>query len=200
MSLLSQFGRRVPHASARTVIVGPPVDVVPPPGPLLVSVGTGHDVLPTAPCVAAAKRVATALLTTPVDDDLARLEADVDERVDVWTPSLRLHSRHELVAALTNVDDAIRDLEVVLTEVSAETNPVMLEWLATGRFTGPVFLDDDEFVEPTGAVIRVAGAIALAFGSGHRVERIRCYYDRLALLEQVLHRPAPTGSNRVSAR
>jgi hypothetical protein len=120
------------------------------------------------------------------DDGIARLEAGVDEYVDVWTPALHTTSRFELVSVFAGLDDSIGDLVVTFSEAVESGPTVFLSWRASGRFVRPAFLDDDHLLEPTGAVIRLAGAISLAFTAGRRAERIRCYYDRLALVTQML--------------
>lgn len=192
MSLLSLSARPDPSGTSRTTVVGRPVEVVPSvapiPGPPPV-----EYVGPDLRRAKAAERLASTLLATSVDDDdLARLEADVDELVQVWTPSMHLHSRFELMSVLVDVDDAIGEIAVSFTATAVTSSSVLLEWMATGRFNGPLFLVDDELVEPTGAVIRAAGVLSLAFDHGQRATRISCYYDRLALIEQVLHPPSST--------
>jgi hypothetical protein len=119
-------------------------------------------------------------------DGIARLEAGVDEFVDVWTPVLHTTSRFELVSVLAGLDDSIGDLVVTFSDAVESGSTVFFAWRASGRFVRPAFLDDDHLLEPTGAVIRLAGAISLAFTIGRRAERIRCYYDRLALITQML--------------
>ncbi len=127
-------------------------------------------------------------------DAIATLEAGVDEQVDVWTPALHTTSRFELVSALVGHDDAIGDIAVTFTESAQAGSMTFLEWQATGRFVRPAFLDDDHLLEPSGAVIRLAGAASLSFLSGGRADRVRCYYDRLALVEQLLAaRPIANG-------
>jgi hypothetical protein len=128
-----------------------------------------------------------ALLTDTCDDTvLARLEAAVDEYVELWTPALHTASRFELVSSLTRIDDAITDIAVTFTEAVESESAAVLLWYASGRFARPAFFDDDHLVEPSGAVIRVAGATTVSFTSDHRADRIRCYYDRLGVVEQML--------------
>ncbi len=117
---------------------------------------------------------------------LARLEAGVDEFVDLWTPALHTTSRYELVAALTSIDDSVTDVAVTFTDALQDGSTTLLVWLATGRFSRPAFFDDEHLVEPSGAVIRVAGATSVSFTSGRRAQRIRCYYDRLSVIEQMV--------------
>ena len=71
------------------------------------------------------------------------------------------------------------------TDVLQRGRTALLLWLATGRFSRPAFFDDEHLIEPTGAVIRVAGATSVSFNAGRRADRIRCYYDRLSVIEQM---------------
>lgn len=147
-------------------------------------------------CVDDATTLTLSLLADGRDDPaLARLAASVDEDVDVWTPALHTTSRFELVSALTGIDDAITDVTVTFTDAIQSGSTALLAWLATGRFSHPAFLDDDHLIEPSGAVIRVAGATSVSFTADHRADRIRCYYDRLGMVEQMMA-PHPTGVNR----
>lgn len=187
MSLLSQLARDGPRSEGRSIAVGRTADGAP--SPPLVLRSTPSRPANSRWLTDAACRIGTALLgrRDVTERELAQLEADVDEQVEVWTPSMNLHSRFDLVATLTSVDDAIDDFEVAFTESVASPPIVLLEWMATGRFTRPAFLDDDELIEPTGTVIRVGGALSLSFDRGQRATRICCYYDRLALIEQMLY-------------
>ncbi len=63
-----------------------------------------------------------------------------------------------------------------------------IEWRAEGTFRNPGFLNDDVLVEPSGVRVRSCGVLVLDF-SRERVRGIRCYYDGLALVGQVLTRP-----------
>jgi hypothetical protein len=188
MSLLSQFLHRSPNGPPPRGAVGQSPDQVPTARGVVLATTRPEDQVVD---VRAARRIALTLLATVgVDeDDLAMLEAEVDERVDVWTPSIRLRSRFELVSALVDADDTIGEIAVAFSEAAVNSSTVLLEWSAIGRFTGPALLDDDELIEPTGAAVRVDGALGLSFSGGHRATEIRCYYDRLALIEQLVPTP-----------
>ena len=60
-----------------------------------------------------------------------------------------------------------------------------LRWSASGRFSRAGFLNDDVLIEPSGRTIDVAGASVVAYVRG-RPACMSCYYDSLAVLEQVL--------------
>lgn len=142
-------------------------------------------------CVDDATTLTLALLSDEFDDPaLARLAAGVDEHVDVWTPALHTTSRFELLAALNGLDNAITGVAVTFTDAVHSGSTALLAWIATGRFSHPAFLDDDHLIEPNGAVIGVAGATSVSFTADHRADRIRCYYDRLGVVEQMMAPPA----------
>lgn len=189
MSLLSQLALRHagsllasrPATAARPDIPTTPLEYMPHDP----EVG-GHDL------VEPAKMLTLGLLADRFDASvLARLEAAVDEFVDLWTPALHTTSRHELVSALTTIDDAVTEVALIFTGALQGGSTTLLVWSATGRFSRPAFFDDEHLVEPTGAVIRVVGATSVSFTTGRRADRIRCYYDRLSVIEQMLTLPAP---------
>lgn len=184
VSILSPSVRSAGSGRRRKVAIATPTVVVPP------AVVIDTEMVGSKLCAIELERgrnLTRALLSAGGPDriDLTQVEADVDELVSVWTPTLCVGSRVELVAELVRADDAIRDVSVTFTGVAATAPVVILEWVATGRFAGPLFLHDDVLVEPTGASVRSAGALTAWFRSGRAI-RICCYFDRLAVLEQLL--------------
>jgi hypothetical protein len=142
---------------------------------------------PSGRCSNDALALTEALIAGGRDDAaLARLAAAVDEHVDLWTPALHTTSRFELVSTMANIDDAVTDVTVNVTDAVDSGSTAFLVWLATGRFSKPAFFDDDHLIEPNGAVIRVAGTTSVSFTSDHRADRIRLYYDRLSIMAQML--------------
>jgi len=116
------------------------------------------------------------------------LEASVDEAVVVWSPCVSTRNRTDLVAALLEGDDAITDVSVSILGSSSSDSTVYVEWLLEGRFNNAGFLNDDVLVEASGGLVEAAGVIVVVF-SGSRAVNIRCYYDGLGLLEQVVQPP-----------
>jgi hypothetical protein len=142
-------------------------------------------------CVGVACFLTHALLSDArsVRDSLAELEASVDEEVVVWSPCMSSSSRTDLVAALVDSDDAITDVRVTILGTSTVGSTVYVEWHLEGRFNNAGFINDDVLVEPSGATVEAAGVLVIAFRQT-RATHIRCYYDGLSLLEQVV-RPGP---------
>ena len=127
----------------------------------------------------------------PVVPHIARLEAAVDELVVVRAPSLSVASRTELVSAIFDRDDAITDIDVEITGEAIGGRRVYVEWQVTGRFHNAVFLNDDVLIEPSHTPVHAVGVFVFDFRSGS-VSRVSCFYDGVALLEQLL---IPDGSS-----
>jgi hypothetical protein len=121
-------------------------------------------------------------------DVVPELEASVDENVTVWSPCVTTASRTELVAALLESDDAITDVRVSILGTSSVDSTVYVEWHLEGRFNNPGFLNDDVLIEPSGGLVAASGVLVVVFWHD-RATHIRCYYDGLDLLEQVVHPP-----------
>jgi ketosteroid isomerase-like protein len=139
-----------------------------------------------------ARRLTVALLADVGHSlaELDRLAGAIDEAVEVWSPSLYTTSRAELVDALAARDDAVVDLQVEVECVTELGRRVLVEWRVVGRFDNAGFLNDDVLVEPTHRSVESAGVMILTFRDG-RVARIDCFFDALALLEQVLEPGGP---------
>ena len=116
---------------------------------------------------------------------LAEVGASVHENVHVWSPSLCASSRRELVAALAESDDAITDVAVSIVGETAARSVVLVEWHLEGTFNNVGFVNDDLLIEPSGGVVESTGVLVIEFKGG-RASQIRCYYDALGLLEQVV--------------
>ena len=136
---------------------------------------------------AVSERVARALLADApaVTDTLLELEGVLDESVVVWSPALQITSRDGLLAAVLGSDDALADVRLSLVGTAVDGNTSCVEWRVHGTFEKAGFLNDDILVEPSRAAVECAGVLVLTF-SGDRVTVIRCFYDSLSLLEQML--------------
>ena len=187
MGLLSPFDHRLaPHLlGARSQA---PSSAVPIPPPVL----SRREPRPTTASDrdanrATARFVARALLAdaATIPDMVARLEAHLEDDVETWSPSFHASSRAELVRALVASDDSITGITVELVDECRSGSTSFVEWTAVGRFANAWFLEDDRLVEPSGAPVGVAGVLTLRFRD-RRISHIRCFYDQLGLLEQML--------------
>ncbi len=176
---VERFGRPPVVVPARPPVIVParPPDVTPP------DEQTAEDLAR----IEIACRLTRALLTDVAQslDELLRLEAAVDELVVVWSPTLYTTNRAELLAALAGRDDAVVDIDVQVEAADHVGGRVLVEWRIVGRFGNAGFINDDVLVEPTHERVESAGVMIHTF-EDRRVVRIDCFFDALALLEQVL--------------
>jgi len=121
---------------------------------------------------------------------VADVEASLHENVSVWSPCVSTGSRRELVAALLDGDDALTDVGVSILGISTSDSTVSVEWRVEGRFRNAGFLNDSLLVEPSGATVEATGVLVVVFEE-ERAISIRCYYDTLGLLEQVIESSEP---------
>jgi hypothetical protein len=125
------------------------------------------------------------MLTGESPDDLSdRLQPDVV----MWSPAAHSRSRDVAlaeIAAVTSPAETLSELSLVTTGVDVVLPHVYLEWRLSGRVTGPCFVDDDLLLEPSGRLVELAGVLVTTITDG-RVASAHCYYDDVALLEQMI--------------
>lgn len=138
-----------------------------------------------------ARCAAVALVTEAVlvgGSDIGELRAALHPDVTLWSPNLFARSRESVLAALLDhegTDDTLSEIHVVAGPCDVTDNRAYVEWRLTARFSNPCFVDDDLLIEPHGHIVETSGVLVLAF-AGDAVTSVHCYYDDLALLEQLL--------------
>ena len=137
-----------------------------------------------------AERVLFGLLAHLPDDEdpIPSEEQAIATDVVVWSPTVYATSREAAIEALRapqGDDDALTDVQVWVEAVDVVGTRVYIEWRLAARFTNPCFIDDDLLVEPTGRLVETSGVQVATFREGQLV-RVSCYYDDLALLEQII--------------
>ena len=65
------------------------------------------------------------------------------------------------------------------------THRAAAEWVVSATHTGPLVLDDDLVIEPSGGQLVLAGATFAELRDG-KISAFRHYFDDAALLEQML--------------
>ncbi len=125
------------------------------------------------------------LLDATVTGDRAAMADLVTADVTGWSPNLFVTSRDELLAALKDREDAFSGIEVRVQALDQIGDKAIAEWHVAVDHTGPLAVDDDLVIEPTGRRLHVSGATVAEF-DGDRVSAFRSYFDDLALIEQLL--------------
>ena len=109
----------------------------------------------------------------------------VTDDVIGWSPNLLVRSRSELVSAVDRRDDALSGIEIDIHALDQVGDKAIAEWHLAADHTGPLLVDGDLVVDPTGRRLHVSGATFAEF-DGDRICAFRTYFDDLALVEQVL--------------
>ena len=105
--------------------------------------------------------------------------------VSGWSPALNVSSLKELTETLAERDDALSNIKVDIRTLQSSGDRVVAEWRLDADHTGPLVLDDDVTVPPTGRHVHLGGATFAEF-SGDKIQSFRTYFDDMALTEQLV--------------
>ena len=125
------------------------------------------------------------LLRATVTGDGDAMADLVTADVTGWSPNLFVTSRDELLEALVRRDDTLSGIKIQVQALDQVGDKAIAEWHVAADHTGPLTVDDDLVIEPTGRRLHVSGATVAEF-DGDRVCAFRSYFDDLALVEQAL--------------
>jgi len=128
------------------------------------------------------------LLRAAVTGDGDALGDVVTDDVIGWSPNLFVRSRTELLEAVGPRDDTFSGVVVDVRALDELGDKAFAEWHVAADHTGPLFVDDDVVIEPTGRRLHLSGATVAEF-DGDRICAFRSYFDDLALVEQALGEP-----------
>jgi ketosteroid isomerase-like protein len=125
------------------------------------------------------------LLDAAVTGDRAAMADLVTDDVVAWSPNLIVMSRQDLLDALEPADGSLSEIDVEVHGVDQIGDKAVAEWHLAATHSGPLVIDDDTVVAPTGRRLHLSGATIAEF-SGDHICAFRSYFDDLALLEQAL--------------
>ena len=123
-------------------------------------------------------------LRAGIDSDRKVLEEVFTEDVRAWTPALATGSLPELIEELDQRGDVFSDIELNVEPLDVGGDYACVEWSVELTHTGPLSLDDDTSIEPTGVRITLHG-ITVAEFRGDRICALRQYWDESAVLDQL---------------
>jgi ketosteroid isomerase-like protein len=138
-----------------------------------------------------AERAATlvrALEASVVGDSTVIAELYTDD-VKGWAPALSVSSAAELAVEFEDRDGAFSDIELDVSPFDVADDRACVEWIVSLTHSGPLELDDDIVIDPTGLRVSLHG-ITVAEFSGDRISSFRQYWDEVELLEQLHLLPA----------
>jgi ketosteroid isomerase-like protein len=133
-----------------------------------------------------AERAATlvrALEASIVGDSTVIAELYTDD-VKGWAPALAVSSAAELAVELEDRDGAFTDVELDVSPFDVAGDRACVEWIVTLTHSGPLELDADVVLDPTGARVSLHGVTVAEF-DGDRIASFRQYWNEGELLGQL---------------
>jgi hypothetical protein len=133
-----------------------------------------------------AERAATlvrALEASIVGDSSVIGELYTDD-VKGWAPALTVTSAQELAGEFEDRDGAFSDIELDVSPFDVSGDRACVEWIVSLTHSGPLELDDDIVIDPTGLRVSLHGVTVAEF-DGDRISSFRQYWDEVELLEQL---------------
>ena len=102
-----------------------------------------------------------------------------------WSPYASISGLEALSALSALRELAFSNVVIVLRGVDEVGNRAYAEWLIEADHTGPLVLDDDVVLEPTGRRVVLAGCSVADFRDG-KIQSYRTYFDDLSMIEQIV--------------
>jgi ketosteroid isomerase-like protein len=104
--------------------------------------------------------------------------------VQGWSPVMTVSSAAELAVELEDRQDAFSDIDLEVNPLDVGAEQACVEWIATATHSGPLVIDEDVVIEPTGGRFTLRGVTVADF-EGDRIRAFRQYWDEVSLLEQL---------------
>ncbi|HMF82937.1 MAG TPA: ester cyclase [Acidimicrobiia bacterium] len=104
--------------------------------------------------------------------------------VQGWSPVMTVSSAAELAVELEDRQEAFSDIDLEVTPLDVGADQACAEWIATATHSGPLVVDEDVVIEPTGGRFTLRGVTVADF-EGDRIRAFRQYWDEVSLLEQL---------------
>ena len=124
-----------------------------------------------------------AIEATVTGDSRVVCELYADD-VQGWSPTMTVTSAAELAVELEDRQDAFSDIELDVTPLDVGDDQACVEWIATATHSGPLVVDEEVVIEPTGGRFTLHGVTVADF-EGDRIRAFRQYWDEVSLLEQL---------------
>lgn len=121
-------------------------------------------------------------------EDLSPVRHRLAPDLVTWSPHLFAVTRDQLLSSIDVAEmpgETLSEVVLDVIDVSAASGRGYAEWRLTARFTSAEFINDDLLIEPTGRLLETAGIQVVSF-DGDVVVAVHCYYDDLALFEQLI--------------
>jgi ketosteroid isomerase-like protein len=107
------------------------------------------------------------------------------EDVVGWSPYASISGLTGLAELSALRELAFSNVVILLRGVDEVGNRVYAEWVIEADHTGPLVLDDDVVLDPTGRHVELAGVSVADFREG-KIRSFRTYFDDLSMIEQIV--------------
>ena len=133
-----------------------------------------------------AERAATlvrALEASITGDSSHVAEIYVDD-VKGWAPAMSVSNAAELAVELEDRDGAFSDIDLDVSPFDVSGERACVEWVVSLTHSGPLEIDDDTVIDPTGLRVTLHGVTVAEF-AGEKIAAFRQYWDEVELIEQL---------------
>jgi ketosteroid isomerase-like protein len=101
-----------------------------------------------------------------------------------WAPAMVVSSAAELAVEFEDRDGAFSDIELDVSPLDVSGERAAVEWIVTATHSGPLEIDDDTVIDPTGVRLTLHGMTVAEF-EGDKIRSFRQYWDEVEILEQL---------------
>jgi ketosteroid isomerase-like protein len=101
-----------------------------------------------------------------------------------WAPALTVSSAAELAVEFEERDGAFSDIELDVSPFDVSGERACVEWVVSLTHSGPLEIDDDTVIDPTGLRVTLHGVTVAEF-AGEKIAAFRQYWDEVELIEQL---------------
>ena len=102
-----------------------------------------------------------------------------------WSPYASVSGLAEVADVSALRDIAFSNVIILIRGLDEVGNRAYAEWVVEADHTGPLALDDDAVLDPTGRRVQLAGVTVADFRQG-KIRSFRTYVDDLSLIEQIV--------------
>jgi ketosteroid isomerase-like protein len=124
-------------------------------------------------------------LEAEVGSDAVDLDSLFTDDVVGWSPYASISGLTALAELSALRELAFSNVVILLRGVDEVGNRVYAEWVVEADHTGPLVLDEDVVLDPTGRHVQLAGVSVADFREG-KIRSYRTYFDDLSLIEQLV--------------
>jgi hypothetical protein len=105
--------------------------------------------------------------------------------VEGWSPYASVSGLPALAVLAALREIAFSNVVILFRGLDEVGNKAYAEWVIEADHTGPLMLDEDAELEPTGRRVQLAGVTVADFRDG-KIRSYRTYFDDISLIEQIV--------------